>query len=218
MKDLYSTWPTLFESLLPRSEQLDLENRENQTFQWILEDAHHVKPEVISQLKSSYCRDELGLPTRSLSLTAKLKHYLRKAYAEDYGLLNIVHFGIKPLVWCKKLAFTDKDTEHRLVFTCGDVVQYHNNKMGRLDQVLVHQLLNVRRWFCFIMEVCHSSNKKDDILDVPLLQLLEDRHLIGLPAISGKTLYMLPVSRGSENELLTGDDMLLWVDWEIQYL
>lgn len=217
-KDLYDTCPTLFESLLPRSEQLELEDEESKTLRSILEDTHHVKPTAISRLKPTYCRDELGLPIRSSTLTAEFKHYLQQAYADDYNLPNIVHLGNKALVWCKKLAFMDKRTEQRLIFRCGDVIQYHNQDIGRLNQVLVHELLNVRRVFCLITKVPVTQDQTDDVLDVPLLQLSSDRLLIGLPAISGRKLYMLPVSRGSDRDLVKGDDMFLWVDWQIQFL
>lgn len=217
-KDLYDTCPTLFESLLPRSEQLELESEETEAFQSILGDTHHLKPRVMSRLKPTYCRDELGLPIRSSALTAVFKHHFRTAYADDYGLPNIVQFGTKGLVWCKKLGFMDKATEQRLVFNCGDVIQYHDNKIGRLDRVVSHELMNVRRVFCLVTEVSLTQHQRDDVLGVPLLQLSKDQVLIGLPAISGRKLYMLPVSRDSDNELIKGDDMLLWVNWQIQFL
>lgn len=131
---------------------------------------------------------------------------------------NIVHFGPSRPVWCKKLGFTAKNTEQRLIFCRGDVIQYHNSELGRLDQVFVHQLMHVRQIFCLVTKVLLSQDQRDNILDVPLLQPSKNQLIIGLPAVSGQKLYMLPVSRDSENDLIQGDDMLLWVDWQIQFL
>lgn len=67
---------------------------------------------------------------------------------------------IKGLIWCQKLEFMDKDTEQRLAFRCGDVIQYHDNKIGRLDRVLVHELLDLRREFCHVTEVLLTQDQK----------------------------------------------------------
>lgn len=219
-KDLYDTCPGLFESLLPRSEQLELQVEDDEPSQTILQDANHLKPSVFSRLKPMYCRNELGLPIRSSAFLPVFRTRLRNAYGNDYNLPNIVHFGTRGLTWCKKLGFMDHATERRLVFCRGDVIQYHGNEVGRLDQVFVHELMHVRRVFCLITRVISSpQHQKDNVLDMPLLQISNDQLIVGLPAISGQKLYMLPVSHGdSERNLVKGDDMFLWVDWQIQFL
>lgn len=76
-KDLYEICPALFESLLPRSEQLELSQAdESEPFESIQHDTNHLRPAVMSRLKPTYCRDELSLPIQSSAFTAVFKRDL----------------------------------------------------------------------------------------------------------------------------------------------
>lgn len=220
IKDLYSKCPMLFESLLPRSERLELSPEEDEPSQSILHDANHLKPATLSRLKPTYCRDELGLPIRSSAFSASFRRDIRQAYENDYKMPNIIHFGTGGISWCKKLSFTDKDSKQRLTFQRGDVIQFHDDKIGRLDHIFTHENLYERRLFCIVTKATLVEDKKDDVLDMPLLKISNNQLMISLPAILGRKLYMLPVSQDGSDSLRSGDadDMLLWVRWHIQYL
>lgn len=86
-------------------------------------------------------------------------------------------------------------------------MQFHNEELGRLNQVFVHKILHVQRAFCVVTKVNPAQEHKDNILDMLLLQLSDNQLIIGLPAISSCKLYMLPFSRGPGNKLIEGDNM-----------
>jgi hypothetical protein len=110
--DLNRRCPTLFDSLLPKSEQeslLEKEDDENDDIV-IQGDDNHKRPSAIGCLQAKYCREELGLPTRSsdLALPPWFGRLLREAYGRDYNMPNIVHFGKAAIQWCKKFSFFDR--------------------------------------------------------------------------------------------------------------
>lgn len=110
-KSLYDTCPALFESLLPRSEQLELQTEDDEPYQSIMADANHLQPRVLSWLKPMYCRDKLNFPICSSALPVNFRQNLWKVYTDDYSFPNITHFGTGKLLWYKKIRFLDKDTE-----------------------------------------------------------------------------------------------------------
>lgn len=103
-----------------------------------------------------------------------------------------------------------------MTFTRGDFLLYRDGEMGSLQQVMLHELRGTTRLFAIILKVDQSSQAKDWVLKLPILDTTEQVEVIGLPAISGKRLYMLPVSGGGPWVL--GGKQLLWVDWQIQFL
>jgi len=164
IQSLFATCPALFESILPTSEKLEPDPVEDSPIS-ILPDSSHGHPAARFFLKPSYCEQNLSLPTRTSKLPEWYQTHLRHAYAADYGLPNIYHFGKLHLRWCRQLSFNDmyvllygyfhcinsgnfRDREHRVTFNCGDYIQYRTtedtgvavNHIGRIDQILVHQL------------------------------------------------------------------------------
>jgi hypothetical protein len=113
LKDLYRKCPTLFESVLPRSEQEDLrhsllEDEEEDSITAIQPDSLHRSPTATGCLQAIYCRNVLQLPTRASDtklMTPEFKSQLRAALGKEYSLPHIINFGTHAIQWCKKSGF-----------------------------------------------------------------------------------------------------------------
>lgn len=103
-------------------------------------------------------------------------------------------------------------------FQCRDVIQFHEDKIKRLDHIFTHENLHEGRLFLLSPRLLFLKIKKNNVLDMPLLKTSNNQLMIGLHAILGHKLYMLPVSQDGSDSLRSGDDMLLWVNWHIQFL
>lgn len=83
---------------------------------------------------------------------------------------------------------------------------------------MLHQLQGTSRLFALLSKVNHTT-RKDTVLDLPLLEHTEEVEVVGLPSIGGRKLYILPVNTDNSGSLeLGGQDSLLWINWDIQFL
>lgn len=57
----------------------------------------------------------------------------------------------------------------------------------------------------------------DPVLCLPLLRLSKETAIIGLPAVNGDHVYLLPVTL-NRVQLKAGGQELLFVNWRIKYL
>ena len=231
VRGLSVSCPSLFEVILPRSEQELLVEDVDDMID-IVEDAAHKRPKAIGCLQPSYVRDTLQLPTRcSINMPMDFRIALRRAYEQDYTMPNIIHFGTAAIHWCKKISFFDPVTEYHCVFAIGDFVVLKSDDIVRIDNLLVHTLDNRRRVFLKISEVEGNEDNavsRDRVLDLPMLRLQQEGpgvngvNLIGLPALQSRKLYVIPVAKGLDGSLQrqgnknSGD--LLLVTWTLQYL
>jgi len=80
------------------------------------------------------------------------------------------------------------------------------NRIGKVDGIFVHQLLETRRLFCRVSEAEFIGNDqvatRDPVLDLPILRLTGSKSLIGLPCIGSRNLYVIDVN-----------DTLVLVNW-----
>jgi hypothetical protein len=144
IKDIYAACPTLFSTLLPRSEQLTLDGslipeNDNDDDEDVQADKQHGRPAVTGCIQAKYCKDMLGLPTRTSHLTTRFEILLSKAYGTYYNMLNIITFSQSSFQWCKKLSFFDPES-HRQTFKMGDFIMEHgkDNEIVHMDHILVH--------------------------------------------------------------------------------
>jgi hypothetical protein len=113
IQNLYNFCPLLFQSLLPRSEidrlneQVDEEVDEDEDEVELAADPLHSRLRVIGCIEPKYVRLKLGFPVIPKEMDTAFSKDLTEAYKRDYGSPNVLHFGKKPLQWCKKLVFTD---------------------------------------------------------------------------------------------------------------
>lgn len=116
------------------------------------------------------------------------------------------------------------ETERRYVFKRGDYIHY-KDRIGRLDQILTHDLLRDTRRVFAIVTPTIPKGVPEGLTRLDLLQLgtEAEKEVIGLPAIDARRLYVLPVRRHQgKYELATqsaaaGSD-LIHVNWRIQFL
>ena len=87
IKEIHSCCPSLFTTLLPRSEQMQLDD-DSESRLSVVQDRYHLQPKAIGCLEPKYCREVLKLPTRSSEDSAVMsepfKAALREAYQSDY--------------------------------------------------------------------------------------------------------------------------------------
>ena len=104
MKRLFKNMPAFFKPLLPRSEQVSVDDAD--TFETI-SDASHLQAAVSHKIKGPYCKATLGLPIRGSQIVAgsAFSQALIAAYTRDYEI-SINKFS-GPTQWFKKISFTD---------------------------------------------------------------------------------------------------------------
>ena len=95
--DIASQWdnecPSLFDALLPRSEQADFFKQvADDSLLMLLPSTDYLKPAVIGRISATHCRDQLNLPTRSSQLDFGFKTELRIAYERDYQIPAMYHW------------------------------------------------------------------------------------------------------------------------------
>jgi len=115
VKSLYRKCPTLFNTLLPRSEQKSLrsqvEEDEEEDSMSLESDDHHRHVTATGCLSATYCKNVLQVPTCSSDsalMTSSFESQLREALARDYRIPAVMHFGNNRFQWCKKVSFTTR--------------------------------------------------------------------------------------------------------------
>ena len=81
------------------------------------------------------------------------------------------------------------------------IILQMSNRIGKVDGIFVHQLLETRRLFCRILEA-KSTGNRDSVLGLPILRLTGGKSLIGLHPIGSRNLYVVDV-----------DNTLVLVNW-----
>ena len=115
IKDLYRICPNLFDTLLSKSDQESLRSslieQDDEDDEIILQsDKRHKDVAATGRLRIKYCREVLQVPLRASDslMTTGFKSQLRKAFAEDYGVQNVMYFGVHPFQWCRRIGFTSR--------------------------------------------------------------------------------------------------------------
>ena len=111
-----------------------------------------------------------------------------------------------------------RPTEQRVTFTSGHYIRYRNNQLGQLQHIMLHELRGKKRLFAVILKVIPSAIGKDWVLKLPLLQATDERVVVGLSAMKGDKLYIVPSSMEGYGPTVLGGKNLLWIDWPIQFL
>ena len=105
MLRLHSDCPSLFQTILPRSERLS--NLDGCDIS-ILSDEEHSQTAALLCIPQYYVGDFLKFPIRlgQLDIIDPFLNALRDAYSMDYKMQDLVSLGNLPLQWCKKFIFT----------------------------------------------------------------------------------------------------------------
>jgi len=119
MNRLYNQCPTMFDSVLPRTDRQDMtapdDELENELDVHSGVDSKHRRATVIGAIPPAtvnrtlhVLNDNRSLPRRHDNMSESFKRALRRAYVQEYGLDEIYHFGRWPLQYSNKFAFTDR--------------------------------------------------------------------------------------------------------------
>ena len=95
IKNIHQSCSSFFMILLPRSEQMLLEQNDSDfRMSAIFEDDQHFQSHAIGCLEPKYCRNILKLSTRSSkTMSRNFKTALKLVYRYDYAIFNLMHFG-----------------------------------------------------------------------------------------------------------------------------
>lgn len=218
LKSINQAVPTLFDTLMPRSEQQTfsedleisgtLDDELDMPIYESIQRVQHLKIKAVGQLQDAHCK-KIGLPTRSSQMNTNFHRRLISTYG-DYQLPRLFDFGNGRLRYCKQMSFTDRNTEHRISHNIGDFIEYDDEgiiQLGRLDYVFVHEAFNEHRLFAIVTNVVEASSV-DPVLDLPLRRLSNEgfvghegkrfgSRIIGLPVVSASRPYVIPVHASS---------------------
>lgn len=107
VRRLHTAMPGLFRKLLPRSEQLTVEDKD-EALTGVQPSPRHLQPSVLAKLQAEYCKATLNLPTRGSAMSPAFRAGVSAAYTKDYGLIvGSGAMGTRPIRWFKKVSFTD---------------------------------------------------------------------------------------------------------------
>ena len=209
IKDIHSACPQLFATLLPRSEQMELngslvDDAGEDDEEDVQADRAHPLPLVTGCIQPSYIRSKFGLPTRANELSApahtSFSKALSDAYGRDYSMPNILVFT-GSFQWCKRLSFYDPVSQRRLTFKMLDFFKQSGSRddrtVLRIDQILVHRYQHQRRVFIKATRINHVLGN-DHILGAGYCHLRiapasPGMYLVGLPSVATEHLYIVPI-------------------------
>ncbi|KAL8866498.1 MAG: hypothetical protein Q9174_006271 [Haloplaca sp. 1 TL-2023] len=216
--------PILLDRILPFSEQEDVEEN---TFNTISDPAH-IKPHAIGILDKKFVAHVRQWPTWTgpRMSDAHFSSMLRSAYSKDYREDHVTLPKTK-LLWCHKMSFTDRISEHRITFKTGDFILCRG-RLARMDGVFLHELSPHRRRLFVRVTLVEGSQEAtmDNVLNTPLRNLDEAEDIVGLPGIGAAKQYVIHVlSRRKDKEGIRGTELsrgggklLLHYNYDIQFM
>jgi len=108
--------------------------------------------------------------------------------------------------------------KHRITFQCGDFIHYRGSSIGRIDHIFIHEVVKGQKRMFAVVKRVVDQKKKDHVLNLPILWVSDETDIVGLPAITGRKLYIISVKQRTGGGLDLGGRDLLFVDWQIQFL
>lgn len=104
-----------------------------------------------------------------------------------------------------------------------DYIHYHHAQIGRIAQIFTFDNAGITRVF-LLLDCIRQSHSRDLLLDLPILDSQSGQQVnVGLPAVQGKKLYVLPLSAhglsgGSLEYEPISPTSILWVSSRVQFL
>ena len=238
IKNIHQRCFSLFFTLLSRSKQMLFENDDSDSRFSIIENVKHFQSIVIDCLAFKYCRNVLKLFTRSFEnekiMSKSFKSSFVYDYQNDYAIFNVMHFGTIAIQWCKKFAFTDPQTKHRMIIKMNDFVSCRESLKKRIDVFFIHIFeTQKKRFFAKIISVLSKNfSQHDECFNIPILKLQSvtqnQYYLVDLSVIQVEKLYMISLNivvktefsfftNNSQAEFSNVRDVF-WIKWTLQYL
>ena len=112
------------------------------------------------------------------------------------------------LSFCSAVADSSDREFRRYVFSRGDQIRYHDNQMGRIDQIFIHSMNEQQRLFILVTPI-NILDEKDEVLGLHRVQyMIQEPLIVGINAIAATKLYIVRID----------DDTVVWVDWQVEWL
>ncbi|SLM35923.1 hypothetical protein LPUS_05324 [Lasallia pustulata] len=162
-----------------------------------------------------------------------------QGYVDISGSSTLANYYLKselfPFICMGVVLLVYRVTEQRVLFRCGDFIRtkydrYHNDSIARISHTFTHEVVaGSRRLFLDVTPIIPSQPpRNDELLAVPVLKVAGESDIVGLPAVEGTRLYVLPfieqdgngmeLSMGKMSIDLESEDKVLCVNWNIQFL
>ena len=228
IKNIHQNCSFLFMTLLFRSEQMFFEQNDlDSRFSAIFENDHHLQSHAIDRLKSKYCQNILKLSTRSSKnmevMSKNFKSALRYVYDKDYAIFNVLHFDIAVIQWCKKLAFTDSKTEHRITIKMNDFVKCRGSLSlkKRIDVLFIHIFESHKKRFFVKITFLQQKTLRvnDECFNISILKFqpiaTNQYYFVDFPGIETEKLYMIFLNTIAQE---SSSQNVFWIKWTLQYL
>ncbi|KAI9879076.1 MAG: hypothetical protein M1830_009660 [Pleopsidium flavum] len=204
VKRLAQLCPTLIQNFLPPTECPDIADESEVA---ILQDRCHGSPSALVAIERKEIRRR-GLPLfpHKLDMMDNFRTRLRGAYEKDYGFRSAAELHKQPLHYAQKLAFDDIESQRRVVFRVGDFVQLlpshaqESTTPLQIDNIFLHEIGPGQRRLFLRVKPTILLSTPDTVLHCPILELLDTYLIVGLPLISPKKLYIVPVDMNIEPE------------------
>jgi hypothetical protein len=100
----------------------------------------------------------------------------------------------------RELTYVNSNNNHRITISIGDFIQVRQDErvpsgIARVDIIFIHELLSgYRRVFAMITRVS-DYGQRDLVTGAPILNLQHRQEIVGLPAVEGRKLYVVSLSR-----------------------
>ncbi|EME77042.1 uncharacterized protein MYCFIDRAFT_84722 [Pseudocercospora fijiensis CIRAD86] len=209
MKGLFENNPQLFDSVLPRSEQSRDDDRSVlDGIDSILSDSDHLIVNTGERLLQYHCHEFIGLPIKNNAMKPDFRQSLQAAYNYDYNRQNCTPSNPDNIYWFKRFGYDDKPTQRRAVYRRGDFVRYRGINIGRIDQIFTHR---TAKGLSLSMRVTpaqtdNTPKGKDPMLQLPVYKMTNKQITVGVNAIVGSEIWMLPVTGGSGLDMTMGKE------------
>ncbi|KAI8171048.1 hypothetical protein KHU50_005759 [Colletotrichum sp. SAR 10_65] len=216
MSRLYKSCPTLFDSILPRTDRREMAlPQEEMDFEMDVEglvsDEDHQRPSAIGQVSvrgvTHAINENKPLPTRPTTMEDTFTRRLRRAYTRDYGEPDIWVFSGR-LQYSNKFAFSDRNHQ-RFVFSRQHYVKFRQgDDIGRVDHIFVNER-NRRQYLFVVLTPVKITGERDMVLGLQKVEHLDDQpKIVGINNIQPARVYIVKIDEG--NTVL--------VDWEVEWL
>lgn len=238
IQSIFEANPALFDRILPRSERTNPDELSVlDGYEDIVSDNKHTGILTGQRLPAYYMKDFQLKPVMSNRMPDIFRAALQTAYGADYSMPNqqAMAQATTPIHWWKRFGFDDTISQRRVVYRRGDFVKYRGNNIGRIDNIFTHGSTKKVRVFVEITPTAIKDQVPGEPAVDPIVELSIHKlagkskrpFIVGLPALGGQKVWMVPFKRSGRNTVFTmGDkpldlvegDELMYVEWDVQWL
>lgn len=98
--------------------------------------------------------------------------------------------------------------EDKFVFSVGDYVKFRGDRFGRVDHIMLFDVMGIHRHIFIMLTELKSAGGKDPVLGLDVMEEKQSGIIVGIKAIQPEKLYMVPVDNVG----------IVYVDWDVYYM